>query len=70
MGFSQTFSSFFTCHCSAASLSRSVVLEDQGARSGLADVFNAGIILLVLVALAHLFEPLPTVSLCQYIKPS
>lgn len=61
MGIAQVFASLFSCHCCSAALSRSVVFEDQNARTGLADIFNASIILLVLVALAHLFGPLPTV---------
>lgn len=62
MGISQILSSFFTCHCSAASLSRSAVQDDQGGRTQIAALINCSIILLVLVALASLFEPLPTVK--------
>lgn len=58
----QLISSFFSCHCSSASLSRSAVQEGQGGRSQIASLFAALIILIVLVALAPLFEVLPQVN--------
>ena len=57
---------FFSCFVSAASLGRSLIQENLG-RTQIASVISCAIILLVLTALAPLFEPLPNAVLAAII---
>lgn len=60
-------SSFFACHCSGSSLSRSVLQESQGGKSKFADLVACLVILLVLLVLAPLFYSLPECALAAII---
>jgi solute carrier family 26 protein len=66
-GISNIFSSFFHCFPSAASLSRSSVLEGAGGKTMLSAIFNALILLMVILFIGPLFESLPKACLASII---
>ncbi|XP_019864177.1 PREDICTED: solute carrier family 26 member 6-like [Amphimedon queenslandica] len=59
--------SFFSCLNTAGSLSRSTVQSVSGGKTQLVGLISSSIMLLVLVALGHLFEPLPNAVLASII---
>ncbi|KRZ15482.1 Prestin [Trichinella zimbabwensis] len=60
-------SSFFTCQCSCASLSRSLLQDAQGGKTQLASVFAAAVVMIVLLFLAGLLTHLPKCVLASVI---
>jgi solute carrier family 26, other len=66
-GLSNIFSSFFSCFPSAASLSRSSVLENSGGKTAIGPFIGAIIILVVILVVGPLFEPLPKACLASII---
>ncbi|KAL1285939.1 Prestin [Trichinella pseudospiralis] len=60
-------SSFFTCQCSCASLSRSLLQDAQGGKTQLAGVFAAAVVMIVLLFLASLLTHLPKCVLASVI---
>ena len=59
--------SFFSCVTVSGSLTRTVVYATVGGRTLLGSVFSALIVLIVLVAVAPLFEPLPNAVLAAVV---
>lgn len=67
LGFTNMIGSAFACFPTAASLSRSSLLESIGGKSQLACLFSSGIIMIVIMWLAPLFKTLPTLCLASII---
>ncbi|RNA14247.1 solute carrier family 26 member 6-like [Brachionus plicatilis] len=67
LGLTNLVGSLFSCFPTAASLSRSSLLESMGGHSQLASVFSSLIILVVIIWLAPLFKTLPTLCLASII---
>ncbi|XP_070557773.1 prestin-like isoform X2 [Ptychodera flava] len=58
-GLSNVVGSFFSCFVSACSLARMLIQANSGGKTQLAEIVNCIVILIVLLALAPLFEALP-----------
>ncbi|CAF0735662.1 unnamed protein product [Brachionus calyciflorus] len=67
LGLTNVIGSVFSCFPTAASLSRSSLLESMGGHSQLASLFSSVIILIVIMWLAPLFKTLPTLCLASII---
>lgn len=67
LGMGNVVGSFFTCFPSAASLSRSVIWEEAGAKTQITGVFSSLLILLVLFWIGPLFETVPNAALASII---
>ena len=59
LGVANVFGSFFKCYPASGSLSRSVALEDAGARTNVSSLVTASILLFTLLCLTSLFQDLP-----------
>ena len=59
LGVANVFGSFFKCYPASGSLSRSVALEDAGARTNVSSLVTALILLFTLLCLTSLFQDLP-----------
>ncbi|NXX21807.1 S26A4 protein, partial [Podargus strigoides] len=57
-GFSNIFSSAFSCFVATTALSRTAVQESTGGKTQVAGIISAGIVLISIVALGKLLEPL------------
>jgi MFS superfamily sulfate permease-like transporter len=66
LGLTNVVSSFFGCHVSSSSLSRSLLQETSG-RTQLTAIFSSSVILVVLLALGPLFRTLPRCVLAAII---
>ncbi len=66
-GLANIFSSFFQCFPSAASLSRSSILESSGGKTMLSAFFNSIVLLLVILFMGPLFKQLPKACLAAII---
>ncbi|KAI3380208.1 hypothetical protein SNEBB_003457 [Seison nebaliae] len=62
-GSSNMFGSFFSCFPVSASMSRSLVQDNAGAKTQLSSLFSCFLLLLVLLVLGPYFETLPTATL-------
>eukprot|EP00117_Sycon_ciliatum_P027960 scpid25904/ scgid22590/ Prestin; Solute carrier family 26 member 5 len=70
LGLSNIVGGSFSCIVCTASLSRSAVYEAVGARTQFGSLFGVSIIVLVVFAIGHLFEPLPKAVLAAIIMVS
>ena len=59
-------SSFFACAPMAASLSRSLIMENVGGRTQASGIITSSILLVVLLWLGPVFEVLPKVRSCPF----
>ncbi|CAG5130637.1 unnamed protein product, partial [Candidula unifasciata] len=69
-GISNTLGSMFSCFCSAASLSRSMVQESVGGKTQVVSLISSVLVLVVLLTLGPLFEALPNSVLAAIIMVS
>ncbi|XP_070558891.1 prestin-like [Ptychodera flava] len=66
-GLTNTVTSFFSCYPSSCSMSRSLVQENSGGTSQIAGLVNSGLMLVVLLFLAPVFQSLPNAVLASVI---
>lgn len=67
MGIGNMFGSFFSCMPFSASLSRSSLQQSVGGRTQIASIISCSLLAIVLLWIGPFFEPLPNVSIINFL---